>query len=131
MSLPPVQLPSSVYFQPLFGAHPSSHTKGRIASQYARRYPNTMTTNRKSKTQCKIISLYFLMENSAALERMHTILSKKSRTKHKRGQQQTLDKQQQNSLLLQQQVTYCILLTNNLPQQVFKHIHEYFCLVLI
>ena len=47
------------------------------ASQYAHRYPNTKTTNRKSKTQCKIISLYFLRENSAGLERMHTILSKK------------------------------------------------------
>ena len=40
------------------------------------------------------------MENSAVLERMHTILSHKE-DQTQRGQQQTLDKQQQSSLMLQ------------------------------
>ena len=71
-----------------------------IASQYAHRYTNTKTTDRKSKTQCKIINIFFLREKSAGLEKMHTILSQ-AQDQTQRGQQQTLDKQQQSFLLLQ------------------------------
>ena len=54
------------------------------------------------------------MENSARLEKMHTLLSQKQK-QTQRGQQHTFDKQQQSSLLLQPKGGQCILLTKILP----------------
>ena len=109
-----------------------AHPIGRIAPQFAHRYPNTKNTDRKSKTHCKIINLFFLREDSVGLERMHAILSQKQ-DRTQRGQQQTLYKQQQSPHLLQPtgglNVSYWPKFCPHPP--VLKLIHEYICLVLI